>query len=217
MSTEEKNDIIIWDLDGTLINSQIAMLQKVFEVTGIRFTLADWVYWEFLHEQAMRLTNQTMEEVCSWLNHTSVVCKGVPEVGAQQAILKATNYRLLPVVVTNREEDQREGTLKQIATFFPQIRPGDVYLKPKGMPGIEHKDRIVKKLRPRSVVDDSGDMILGLASRRETLRPFLFLKDKSWNRKIKLPTMFNVVRVGNWEADMGGWATILSVSSRQSA
>lgn len=202
---------LVSDLDGVLAHSQPAIIEVCNARCGTQYRYEDWKYYEFISDEAMRLTGQTAPEVATWLYGAEVMIQALPTPGALLAVKDLVSAGGSVSVVTSRSPVQRVETQNWLKNAYHGLLSIDVRLPEEiGESGVAYKVRKAEELSATHYIDDDP-AVLALVAARKDAGGFdnlcqLFLVDQPWNQSAPLP--LGAVRVGNWKQNDYGWDDI---------
>lgn len=194
--------IALFDLDGVLCNSQPCMHAIVRSRLGYVLPMTQWSRWNTIFQYAVEESGETEVEVAQWMFADHVMF-APPCPGAAALVEDLTLANCHVAIATSRWQIKRALTLEWIEVYLPQIKPGNVFLRPKGENELAFKAGVIKMLKPMCYIDDRGRTIRAFSSNPYLNSVGLGVVDRPWNRWLAVDEVSRIKRFGNWPDDYG--------------
>lgn len=180
--------LIAFDADGVLTDSQTPIIEATNQRLGTHFSFESWVTYEFLFEQAIKLTGESPSTVAAWMFATPVMLASEPYKDALLLSQQLDEMGFRQAVITSRPVDQKDMTMNWFETHYPWINPDDIFLKEQDstLTGDQFKLAKIDQLKPMTFTDDSDQLIRFILAHRlnqQNCPMALLLRDRPWNTK----------------------------------
>lgn len=180
--------LIAFDADGVLINSQDPVIEITNQRLGTSFKFEDWITYEFLYREAIRITGEPPSIVAEWMFATPIMLASTPYPDALSASEQLEKLGFRQAVITSRPPHQEEMTKQWFETYYPWIGPDDIHVRRQGsnLTGEEFKLYKIEELKPLTFTDDSAELLQFLIAHQLMGKDFiraLVLRDQPWNRE----------------------------------
>jgi len=185
----KSEEIIGWDADGVLVNSQNPIIEETNRRLGTNFTFEQWLTYTYLFDQAIALTGDSPNNVASWMFSIPIMLASTPYPEALAVSRQLDELGFRQIVITSRPTDQTDVTIEWFKTYYPWINSGDINVRKSGfkMSGEEFKVKKIQELTPVAFSDDSDELITLLLAQISGMPTHLTLSlvDRPWNRHAK--------------------------------